>query len=93
MSNRFYEIFINTPLEVCEARDVKGLYKKAREGSIAGFTGVSQEYEKPVSPDHIVTTETKTIRESTNSLISFLERENVIPNNLRDNEVVSRAVL
>lgn len=74
---------------MCEARDVKGLYKKAREGSIAGFTGVSQEYEAPQSPDLIVTTEGVSIRESTNRLIDLLEEENVIPKNLRDIEVVS----
>lgn len=74
---------------MCEARDVKGLYKKAREGSIAGFTGVSQDYEAPQSPDLIVTTEGVSIRESTNRLIDLLEEENVIPRNLRDIEVVS----
>lgn len=74
---------------MCEARDVKGLYKKAREGSIAGFTGVSQDYEAPQTPDLIVTTEGVSIRESTNRLIDLLERENVIPKNLRDIEVVS----
>lgn len=76
---------------MCEARDVKGLYKKAREGSIAGFTGVSQDYEAPQSPDLIVTTEGVSIRESTNRLIDLLERENVIPKNLRDIEVVSKS--
>ncbi len=54
---RFYEVYVNTPLSVCESRDVKGLYKKAREGSIQGFTGVTQAYEAPETPDLIVTTE------------------------------------
>lgn len=74
---------------MCEARDVKGLYKKAREGSIAGFTGVSQDYEAPQNPNLVVTTEGVSIRESTNRLIDLLEQENVIPKNLRDIEVVS----
>lgn len=78
---------------MCEARDVKGLYKKAREGSIAGFTGVSQDYEAPQSPDLIVTTEGVSIRESTNRLIDLLEQENVIPKNLRDIEVVSSLLI
>lgn len=83
---KFYEIFIDTPLSVCESRDVKGLYKKAREGQIKGFTGVTQEYEKPENPDLIVKTEGYTIRESTNKVISLLENENIIPKVLRNME-------
>lgn len=74
---------------MCEARDVKGLYKKAREGSITGFTGVSQGYEEPQRPDLVVSTENVSIGESTNKLIELLENENIIPKNLRDIEVVS----
>lgn len=85
---RFFEIFVNTPLDICEARDVKGLYKKARKGSISGFTGVSQNYEKPQNPDLIVTTEGLSIRDSTNRLIELLESENIIPTNLREIEKV-----
>ena len=46
----FYEIFVNTPLEECERRDVKGLYKKARAGKIKGFTGIDSPFENPLSP-------------------------------------------
>ena len=46
----FYEVFVNTPLEVCEARDVKGLYAKARRGEIKGFTGIDSPYEAPLRP-------------------------------------------
>ena len=46
----FYEIYVNTPIEVCEERDIKGLYKKARSGEIINFTGVSSPYEKPLKP-------------------------------------------
>lgn len=80
---------MNTPLDVCEARDVKGLYKKARDGLISGFTGVSQDYEAPQNPDLAVTTVNMSIQESTNRLIDFLEDENIIPRNLREIEVVS----
>ncbi|XP_055373285.1 bifunctional 3'-phosphoadenosine 5'-phosphosulfate synthase [Condylostylus longicornis] len=83
---KFYEIFVDTPLSVCESRDVKGLYKKAREGKIQGFTGVTQEYEKPECPDLIVNTEGFTIRESTNLVIKMLEDEGIIPKTLRDIE-------
>jgi adenylylsulfate kinase len=50
-NDNFVEIFVNTSLEECERRDVKGLYKKARAGEIADFTGISAPYEAPVSPD------------------------------------------
>ena len=48
---KFFEIFVNTPLDECEKRDVKGLYKKAREGIIKNFTGVSDPYEAPENPE------------------------------------------
>lgn len=49
-ADRFIEVFVNTPLEICEARDVKGLYAKARKGEITNFTGISAPYEAPDSP-------------------------------------------
>ena len=57
----FIEVFINTPLEVCEARDVKGLYKKARSGAIKGFTGIDAPYEAPKNPDIEVKTANQSI--------------------------------
>lgn len=86
-TNRFFEIYVNTPLAVCEQRDVKGLYKKAREGSIQGFTGVTQAYESPENPDLIVTTEDLSIFESTLKVIDLLEKANVIPKIVK-NELV-----
>ena len=50
----FVEVFIDTPIEVCEARDPKGLYKKARAGELKGFTGIDDPYEAPLSPDLVV---------------------------------------
>ena len=52
----FVEIYVATPLEVCEARDPKGLYARARRGELASFTGISHPYEKPVSPELVLTT-------------------------------------
>ena len=75
----FFEIFIDTPLNVCEARDTKGLYKKAREGTIKGFTGIDQMYERPINPDLIVTTENCTLEESAATVINLLERKRIIP--------------
>lgn len=79
----FYEVYVNTPLSVCETRDVKGLYKKAREGSIQGFTGVTQAYEAPKTPDLIVTTEGVSIEVSCNQVIELLESEEIIPKQIR----------
>lgn len=59
-SDYYIEVFVNTPLEVCEQRDIKGLYKKARAGDIKNFTGISSPFETPVNP----TIEIKTLIES-----------------------------
>ena len=68
----FKEIFINTPLEVCEERDVKGLYKKARAGEIKNFTGLDAPFEAPEPPDLDVKTENKTIEESVNEVLEYI---------------------
>ncbi|KAK0181787.1 hypothetical protein PV327_004037 [Microctonus hyperodae] len=75
----FFEIFVDTPLNICEARDTKGLYKKARQGTIKGFTGIDQMYERPLKPDLIVTTENITLQDSASMVINLLEREHIIP--------------
>ena len=71
----FEEVFINTPLEICESRDVKGLYKKARAGEIKGFTGIDSPYEAPISPQLEIKTENLTIEDSTNILLRFIKTE------------------
>jgi adenylylsulfate kinase len=58
---RFLEVFIDTPIEVCEQRDPKGLYKKARAGEITGFTGIDDPYEAPEAPEIHVRTDGKTV--------------------------------
>ncbi len=55
-TERFIEVFVDCPIEVCEQRDVKGLYKKARAGEIADFTGISSPYEVPLHPDVVIKT-------------------------------------
>jgi len=60
----FIEIYVNTPLAICEARDVKGLYKKARAGEIKNFTGIDAPFEAPLNPDIEVKTENQSIEES-----------------------------
>jgi len=68
----FIEVYINTPLEVCEARDVKGLYKKARKGEIKGFTGIDAPYEAPINPNIEVKTHNMTIDESVDVIYNYL---------------------
>ena len=69
----FVEIYINTSLEECERRDVKGLYKKARQGEIKNMTGVSAPYEAPQNPDIEINTETESIEESVEKIIHFIK--------------------
>jgi len=71
--DQFVEVFVNTPLETCEERDIKGLYAKARSGEIKGFTGIDDPYEAPVNPEIAVTTEDKTPTECAREIIDYLE--------------------
>ena len=66
----FLEVFINTPLDICEQRDVKGLYKKARAGEIKDFTGINAPFEAPTHPFLDVKTQDKTIEQSVNEILS-----------------------
>jgi len=68
----FMEVYINSPLEVCETRDVKGLYKKARNGEIRDFTGVNSEFEPPNNPALEVNSSELSIQESLNLLTEYL---------------------
>ncbi len=73
-ANNFAEVFVNAPLETCERRDVKGLYKKARAGEIKDFTGISDPYEKPENPDLILNTHEEDIDESVKKVIDYLNK-------------------
>ncbi|WP_339622644.1 adenylyl-sulfate kinase [uncultured Winogradskyella sp.] len=68
----FVEVFINTSLEECEKRDVKGLYKKARAGEIKNMTGISAPYEAPVNPDIEIKTEYEPIEDSVKKIVDFI---------------------
>ena len=70
----FVEIFINTPLEICEKRDVKGLYAKARKGEIKDFTGISAPFENPSNPYLILNTENNTIEQNTMDLFLNIKK-------------------
>ena len=69
----FFEIFVDTPIEVCEKRDPKGLYKKARKGEIKNFTGIDSAYEAPEHPDLAINTYTHTIDEALDLLLKILQ--------------------
>lgn len=66
----FIEVFVDTPLEICEQRDVKGLYKKARAGEIQNFTGITSPYERPVNPDVTIQTQLLTVSEAIDKLLT-----------------------
>lgn len=78
IGENFIEIFIKCPLEVCEKRDPKGLYKKARNGEIKNFTGIDSEYEEPDNPEIIVNTFEDSISKSLAKILDRLERMKVI---------------
>jgi adenylylsulfate kinase len=71
----FIEVFIDTPLAICESRDPKGLYEKARKGEIPNFTGISSPYEAPVKPEIHVKTENLSIDESAGQIVNYLEEK------------------
>jgi sulfate adenylyltransferase len=70
--DRFVEIFVDTPLEVCEARDVKGLYAKARRGEITGFTGIDDPYEPPLAPEITLDTVAMTPEQNARRILDYL---------------------
>ena len=74
-ADNFIEIYVNTSLEECERRDVKGLYKKARKGEIKNMTGVSSPYEAPINPDFEVVTDGQSIENSVQSILEFLNQK------------------
>ena len=68
----FLEVYVNTPIEACEKRDVKGLYAKARKGEIKNFTGVSAPFEAPENPDISIDTSVTSLEESVQALLSII---------------------
>lgn len=77
-SGEFFEIYVKCPLDVCESRDPKGLYKKARTGEIKNFTGIGSAYEAPESPELIIDTSEETLDESAQKVIHLLEESGII---------------
>jgi adenylylsulfate kinase len=69
----FVEVYVNAPLEVCEKRDVKGLYKKARSGEIKNFTGINDPYQPPLNPEVECRTDLETLEESVSKVLAKLK--------------------
>ncbi|MCI4335628.1 MAG: adenylyl-sulfate kinase [Thermoplasmata archaeon] len=75
---QFIEVYITTPLNVCEERDVKGLYKKAREGKIKEMTGIDDPYEAPENPEIRIETVTQSAEQAADQILADLERRGLI---------------
>ena len=69
IGEKYFELFVNTPLEVCEQRDVKGLYKKARNGEIPNFTGISSPFEEPKDADFVINTVDHSVEECIDKIL------------------------
>ena len=75
----FVEVHVDCPVEVCEQRDVKGLYKKARAGEIKEFTGISAPYEAPNAPELTIKTAGQSVEESSKQILAYLEQKGIVP--------------
>jgi adenylylsulfate kinase len=76
--DEFIEVYVKCDLAICEKRDPKGLYKKARNGEIQGFTGIEDPYEEPLNPEIIVETDTMTLEECVEKIIQYLKNKNYL---------------
>lgn len=79
LPGEFIEVFVDTPIEVCESRDPKGLYKKARAGEIKGFTGIDDPYEAPASPELVLSAAEKTPDVLAEEVITYLVEQGICP--------------
>jgi adenylylsulfate kinase len=77
-SDDFIEIYCKASLETCEARDVKGLYRRARAGEIKNYTGIDSPYEKPENPELVIDTDQQSLQESVSNIFDFLKSNGVI---------------
>jgi adenylylsulfate kinase len=75
----FLEVYLDIPIEVCEERDPKGLYKKARAGEIKGFTGIDDPYEAPAKPELVLTPATMSVDESVQACLELLRKQGILP--------------
>ena len=74
----FIEVYVKCPIDVCEQRDTKGLYKKARAGEVKEFTGISAPYKEPSNPELTIDTSKMSIEESTRAILNHLEQKGYV---------------
>ena len=91
LPGEFIEVFVDTPIEVCESRDPKGLYKKARAGEIKGFTGIDDPYEPPVSPELVLSSAEKTPDVLADEVMTYLIGQGICAS-LEDDILIGRKV-
>ena len=77
-SDEFVEIYVKCPLEICEQRDVKGLYEKARRGVLKQFTGIDDPYEEPENPEMILETDKVNLEQCVEEILNFLEARGLV---------------
>ena len=77
-NGEFIEVYVKCPLDVCEERDTKGLYKKARAGEVKDFTGISAPYEEPLNPELTIDSSKLTVEESTRAVLNYLEEKGCV---------------
>lgn len=77
-NGEFIEVYVKCPLDVCEERDTKGLYKKARAGEVKDFTGISAPYEEPLNPELTIDSSKLTVEESTRTVLNYLEEKGYV---------------
>ncbi|MBI5682639.1 MAG: adenylyl-sulfate kinase [Deltaproteobacteria bacterium] len=78
LQKEFIEVYVQCPLDVCEERDTKGLYKKARAGEVKEFTGISAPYEEPLNPEITIDTSKMSVEESVRTIIGYLEKKGYV---------------
>jgi len=86
--DRFIEVFVDTPLEVCEARDPKGMYARARAGEIKNFTGIDDPYEPPIGAEITIDAVNRSAEENAESILAYLIAQGLI---LKESSLQDRA--
>jgi adenylylsulfate kinase len=77
VSSQFVEVYVNCPVEVCEQRDVKGLYAAVRRGEIKSFTGIDAPYEEPLDPELTCFTDRESVDISTSKILAYLDKREI----------------
>jgi bifunctional enzyme CysN/CysC len=85
----FFEVFVDAPIEVCEQRDPKGLYAKARAGELTGFTGIDDPYEPPAAPELVIASGALSVAKEAQQVLQLLAEAGVIPGTFTESDLTS----